>query len=143
MVDISLKRKSQTAYNKLFRLYAVDFQYAVYHESDDKKSDDSDFGDIGDADSNDNYDDWQSTRDLLTPTGSSASSSLGNQLQALSGATAESFDYEWISKKDVPLKTKIKYKDKTLKVKKKSDYDDIVGLFLYQLSDRSDDNVQR
>ncbi|TPR12226.1 hypothetical protein [Apilactobacillus timberlakei] len=146
MVDKALKRRSITAYNKLVRLYGVELEYAIYHESSNSnQSSDDGFGDIGDADSNtNNYDDWQkSSNELFGPTGASASSSLGNQLAMLSGSSVESYDYEWISKLDVPLKTKVRYKDKIIKVKKKADYDDMVGFFVYQLTDRSDDNVQR
>ncbi|GAT90054.1 hypothetical protein [Apilactobacillus kunkeei] len=134
-MDAVAKRTFNTALNRLYRIFKVELAYKTTQEVE--SSSDDGFGDIGN-----NYveSDWVTVCEPIIPTGTSASSSLGNTLNMLSGGSVEDYSYEWISKIDLPLKTRVKYKDKQLSIAKKSDYSDIAGFFVYQLQDRSDHN---
>lgn len=137
-MDSRSKRLMQTALNKAFRLFSVDFEYSSYLGISDTNNSDDGFG--SSSTSEDMYGNWETVHELLSPVGGSANSTLANQLQMLSGGNAERYTYEWISKIDVPLKSKIRYKGKVLHITKKTDYSEMVGFFVYLIKDRSDDN---
>lgn len=118
--------------NKIFRMYSVDFEYAVL----DHASADDNWGD-----DNTSPLQFKAAREPLIAIGTSARSYITNKLIKLPGGVTESFAFEWISKIDVPNETVVKYGDRMLQVVRKSPLDDLAGVYIYLLRGRGDHDV--
>lgn len=130
-MDAKAKRILSRGLNKIFRLYSVSFQYALSPET----TTDDDYGDDIPGEPT-----WVDNYEPLIAVGNSATAQVGNAVQQLAGGDAETYAFEWLSRKDLPVKTRIKYHDQDLEIDKIGPYLDQVGANLYFLQGRSDAN---
>lgn len=118
--------------NMILRLFSIEFVYQIPNSSSNSKVPDF-------IPKKDNDQEFVKVHEPLLPIGT-ATQSIGNQAQMLPGGMVENYSHEWVSRLDLPIKTKVKYKNKNLYINKRADYQDVAGIFIYYLSGRSDLN---
>jgi len=121
------KRIMSREINKIFRLFSVDFEYALPSQETDV---DDQWGDETKT-----IDDlkWLKVREPLISVSNSA-----NTLVKLPGGDAASYSWEWLSRMQVPDRTIVSYHKQQFSVVHYGDVADIAGVYLYFLQGRSD-----